>query len=199
MATIAETLGIYRDIMLRTDVPLMELVEPAKPLSPTDPAIAAYDDAQRVAGNSTGQTSKALQDLSAAKEEVPVNPSDRTPQDQAKLDKAKAEVQGLPLDGVTSESRRSGIFRALMMEVMADDDDYQTHVMSSLHGWFKRNVPNAHKMIWLTSDQGTAAGDKLYRQILLPRIVKWDFPHHFSLEYQDMLRDLLKTIEQHQP
>lgn len=200
MTTLAEILGIYRDIMRHTSRTLLEDIQPAKPLSPSDPTIAAYNDAQRIAGNSTGQTSKALQDLSAAKEEVPVDPSERSAADNAKLAKAKAEVAGLPLDGVTAESTRSAIFKALMQEALDEPErDYQDHVLSSLHGWFKRNVPNARKMIWLTSSQSAEAGDRLYRTILLPRIVKWDFPHHFSLEYQDMIRDLLKTIEQHQP
>ena len=90
---------------------------------------------------------------------------------------------------------RSAIFEALIN----DEDDpraYQSHVLSSLHGWLKRNMPEARKMIFITSGQSPDMANKLYRQLLLPRIVKWDFPHHFTVPYHDMIRDLLKTIEQ---
>lgn len=195
MATLAETLGIYRDMMA-----LNELLQPLQPLKPGQPAVAAANDAAAVATNASGQVTKAQQDLSAAKEEVPALPSDRTPEDQAKLDKAKAEIVALPLSTVTAESHRSGIFAALMGEALEEPErDYQEHVMSSLHGWFKRNMPTAHKMLWLTGKDKPEQGNRLYGQILLPRIVKWDFPHHFSREYQDMIRDLLITMQQHKP
>ena len=195
MATLAETLGIYRNLLIS------ELVQPLQPLKPGDTATAAANVAQQIAGNASGQTSKAQQDLAAAKENVPVLPSDRTPEQQAQLDKAKAEVQALPLDDVTNEQfSRSGIYKALME--MDDEDDphaYQRHVMASLHGWFKRHAPSAYKIIYLTGRDAPDAQDRLYRQLLYPRIVKWDFPHHFSWEYQQMIDDLVKSLVQQAP
>lgn len=94
----------------------------------------------------------------------------------------------------------SAIFEALLGGSSEDDPRaYQRHVMASLHGWFKRHTPNAYKIIYLTGKDAPDAQDRLYRQILYPRIVKWDFPHHFSWEYQNMIDDLVKTIAQHNP
>lgn len=195
MTTLAETLGIYRS-MISEDAPVVPTIG-----AKTNATLgsAAYNDVEQIADDPSGKTAKAQQDLAAAKENVPVLPSDRTPQQQAQLDKAKSEVEGLPLDHVLGETRRSAIFQALVNEGAMPPLDYQAHVMASLYGWLKRHMPEARRMIWLFSGQAPELANKTYRQILLPRIVKWDFPHHFSMEYMNMIEDLLKTLAQQKP
>jgi len=76
---------------------------------PSNTAKAADSNTQRIAANATGQTAAAQQALAAAKETVPVLPSDRTKAQQAKLDKAKAGVAGLPMDNVLDESWKTDL------------------------------------------------------------------------------------------
>jgi hypothetical protein len=71
---------------------------------PGDPAKAAASNVQRIAANATGQTAAAQQAMSAAKETVPVLPSDRTKAQQAQLDAAKAKMLGLGMDNALGES-----------------------------------------------------------------------------------------------
>jgi hypothetical protein len=194
MPSLAEIMAIYRQTLVED----LGVSKPLQPLGPDDPNAQAYDTAQKIAGNATGQTTKAQQDLSAAKEEVPVDPSERTPQQKAQLAKAKQEIMGLPLGQVTSESRRSSIFSALMELDQPEDDTYKRNLLASLHALYRRHRPSSRKIIHMTSGRDPALGDRLYA-VLYPRIVKWDFPDRYSLRYQDMLADLTTTLDQASP
>jgi hypothetical protein len=74
---------------------------------------------------------------------------------------------------------------------------YKESVLRDLAQRLKKTKQGSDRTVFLLSSGDPSVRDQYYGNVLLPRIVKHDFPDHFSLEYMDMLDDLLTTIRQH--
>lgn len=79
------------------------------------------------------------------------------------------------------------------------DDSYQTNVLKHLQSWFDRNEPQNKLLIQKILTATPERVNAYYRDILVPRIEKFDFPRLFDPKFYDMIANLATTVKQNPP